>query len=138
MVGGEAAHRLDLELAVVEPADQPARVAAVGVDLVAGPDPALHVEDAGEQLDDAVARGADDERRPAGVLVGADLGDHLRVDPRQDRLEQVGEHPLQRPLRHAAEQSVDLLDERVGVLIGRAAEPEPQVVEPPPQRPGRG
>ena len=56
---GEAPHRLDLQGAVVEPADQPARVAALGVDLVAGPDAAFHVEHARQDLDDAIAGGAD-------------------------------------------------------------------------------
>ena len=55
------------------------------VDLVAGADAAVHPEHVRQRLDDAVAGGADDEGRPAGVLVGVDLLQHLRVDARQDR-----------------------------------------------------
>jgi hypothetical protein len=66
----------------------------LGVDLVAGPDPPVHAEHPRQRFDHAVAGGADDEGRATGVLMGVDLVEHLRVDPRQDRRQDLRVHPF--------------------------------------------
>ena len=70
------------------------RCSAVGADLVAGADAAVHPEHLGQLLDQLVAGGADDEGRAALVLVAVDLVEHLRVDPRQDPGQHLRAHPL--------------------------------------------
>ncbi len=96
VLGGEGLHRLDLARAVDEGTVEAAGEVAVGVDLVAGADPALHAEHLGQRLDHAVAGGADDEGGAPGVLVAVDLVEHLRVDARQDRRHHLRAHPLDR------------------------------------------
>ena len=118
MARREALHRLDLAGAVDEGALEAGQV-AVGVDLVAGADPAVDVED-GRASRRFVAGGADDERLSAGILMGADLVDHLRVDPRQDAGHQIG--AAGRPRRRTPDQlAVDLSRRRCAHRSGRGA-----------------
>ena len=128
---GELAHRLDLALAVHEGAAELAGEQAVLADLVAGPDAAVHVENPSEQLDELVARRRDDEGRAPGVLVGVDLLEHLRVDPRQHADQHLGCHSRDLARRDAVEDLLDLAEQLLGRLVGRAAHPKAHRIDPP-------
>jgi hypothetical protein len=131
VLSGEAAHRLDLALAVDERSLDVAGQGAVGGDLVARADTPLEPEHVRQQLDERVRGGADDERRAARVLVRVDLVHHLRVDPRQDPGEQVGSHARDVLLGDPPEQVLDEREHGLRALVGRTVEAEAHVVEPP-------
>ena len=131
VAGGERLHRLDLALAVDEGAVEAAGEAAVPVDLVAGPDPALHPEHPSQGRDDPVAGGADDEARPPGVGVGVDLGQHLRVDARQDPGQHLGPHAIDLDARHSGDQIARDLHHLGSLLVARPTQPVAEVIEAP-------
>ena len=131
MLGGERLHRLDLAPPVDERAVEAPGEGAVAVDAVAGPDPAVHPQHLGQRLDDAVAGGADDEGRAAGVLVPVDLLQHLRVDARQDRRQDLRVHPFDGPHRDAGDQFAGDPQDLGGALVGRPPQAVPQVLDRP-------
>ncbi|HET7053933.1 MAG TPA: hypothetical protein VFI09_08475 [Solirubrobacterales bacterium] len=95
------------------------------------PIPAVHAEHGGEQLDHAVAGGADDEGGAAGVLVGVDLVEHLRVDARQDRRHHLRVHPFDRARGDAGDQVPRHAQHIARALVGRAAQAVAQVLHRP-------
>ena len=133
VLGSEAAHRLNLALAVHEPTAELAREPTIVPHLVGGADPTVHVEDAGEQLDELVSGGADDERRAAGILVRVDLLEHLWIDPGQQADEHLGRQARKLAGRGALEDELDLAEQLLGRLVARSPEAEPQRIEPPAQ-----
>ena len=123
-------HRLDLALAVDEGAIEATGEVALCVDLVGGADPAVHAQHPCQRLDHAVASCADDEGCATGVLVGVDLVEHLREDPRQDLRHHLRPHAVDRLCRHAGDQLAGNAQYLGGALIGGAAQAVAQVLHP--------
>ena len=113
----KTAHRRDLALAVDERLDDPPGEPGRAVHLVLSADATLHAEHAREHHNEVVAGGADDEGGPVGVLVAADLVEHLGVDARQhSRQSRPGREALDVTGGHATEKLL-----RPGPGAGRCA-----------------
>ena len=101
------------------------------IDPVLGPDASVHPQHFGQRFDHAVAGGADDEGRAPGVLVAVDLLQHLGVDARQDRRQDLRVHPFDGPHRDARDQLAGDPQDLTGALVGRPPQPISQVLDGP-------
>jgi hypothetical protein len=91
-------------------------------------DRAVEGEHDGHQLGHLLRGGGADEDRAARVLVLVGDGQHARVQARQHAGEHVGRQALEVAHAHALQQLSDPLAQRVGPLVGGAAQAEDEVL----------
>src|SRR5436190_6925946 len=123
----QLAHPHRLALAVAErPVEAPGVEAVALLELRARR--AVEEQDVGEHLGGPLRRRRDDEHRAPGVLMLVGGLEHLRVQPRQDARQHHRAQPLDVRDAPILEERADAVAHDDGPLVGRASQPELDVL----------